>query len=264
MTFFASNQSNRHGILFSAGVSSDPNVEDCSKVPKTKMPWCRCRGRKFCSFLKTDGHVNDPHTNLYILVENEERQDDLCGYMHWHVHIHTVYKSKRSARLSVPCSHFRVSVAHVENISLLENSGCLLLDSLSRFSDFSPSRVNLLLFGIGKKSRPFVMPSSRGTVTCQKSEATRIFVGFVGATPERWVYSFFLMLWMRKGRNWCWKENMKKHPRNTLGCFGQCHLQLEGLTLASKLYCLSWTADLWSRSFGAKIVDIRNHPTTEW
>lgn len=67
--------------------------------------------------------------------------------------------------------------------------------------------------------------------------------------PRAMGLQVFLMIWMRKGRNWCWKENMKKHPLIHWGCFGPCHLQVKGLTLASKLYCLSWTADLWSGSF---------------
>lgn len=73
-----------------------------------------------------------------------------------------------------------------KNISLLENSGCLLLDRLSRLSDFSPSRVkSICCFRDWKKTdSPWCVRAGR-TVICQKSEAPRIFVGFVGASPER-------------------------------------------------------------------------------
>lgn len=74
------------GSSFNAGVSSAGNVEDCSKVPKTKWPWCRCGGRKIRSVLKTTGHGNDPHTK-FLFAENEEHQDDFCGYMHIYIYI---------------------------------------------------------------------------------------------------------------------------------------------------------------------------------
>ena len=263
MTFFASNQSNGHVILFSAGVSSDPNVEDCSKVPKTKMPWCRCGGRKNCSFLKTDGHVNDPHTNLFWWKMRNVRTIYVAICTGTYIYI--LYTNlKEVPDCPVPCYHFRVSVAHVENISLLENSGCLLSDSLSKFSDLSPSRVNLLLFGIEKKSRPFLMPSSRGTVTCQKSEATRILVGFVRATPERWVYRFFW--WSECGR--AGTGAGKKTWRNIHWSTG---VVLDHVIFKSRGLLLHQNYTVWvgrltcgAEVFGAKIVDIRNHPTTEW
>ena len=91
----------RYGILFSTGVPSDGNVQDCSsKMPKTKMPWCRCGGRKNCSVLQTDGHVNDPDTQSFLkkLRNTWTIYLVICTYIYSHI-----YKSKGSARLSVPC-----------------------------------------------------------------------------------------------------------------------------------------------------------------
>ena len=149
-----------------------------------------------------------------------------------------IYKSKSSARLSVPCYHFPVSVAHVEQISLLNFYKLLAVYSWIVFSrsDLFPWRIR----------------------DHRLSEAPRIFVGFVGTTPG--VRVFWWSEWIPE-----LMVEMKKHLLNLLVVLDNVIFKWGGLTWIFWCRCNKQKTNdcmrlgnLWSRSFGAKIVDIRN------
>ena len=119
---FASNQSNAMGS-FSA---LEFPVTETSKIAAAKCWKRKCNDvdvavEKDCSVLQTDGHVNDPDTQFFFEKMRNTWTIHLviCTYIYSHI-----YKSKGSARSSVPCYHVCASVAHVENISPLDYSAC--------------------------------------------------------------------------------------------------------------------------------------------